>query len=410
MELMRSLQDEDTMADIGESDRGCLVAAQISRGVDEDGFWGLEGATKLQRGALVRLKGLQRAEMNGSIGKLLYFSCGRGRWDVDIADVGIKALKEENLEWVSNDTPHKPFTAWRSFADVGGNWQLAEVGVVLHLDQCQEITTLKQEGGAQHSALKCTFSAVGRARVHGICNPEAFTERASTLLAEVSRFPDEDVTLAQKQHEGRTVNLMKDILVLHRKTTPKKWLSVVAKKSILDSLGARPGKEFWGVVSVWECFLQARVRMQKLRNVIDESLEKMAAELPSDESHRLAAKINSMLKASETVKKSAQGEGVHAINITDLPLALLGKFQNLGAQMEPSVFDRRAIDRALPLQQLIQAETHRERLQIFEAALLREKAELEVSADGEGEGISLSEVLEQGGHEIRELPQLLSKL
>merc|ERR1712224_75887 len=105
----------------------CCVATQIKRlhhsFSEQDAV--TSGVQGLQRGVLVRLKNLQRApELNGLVGKLLYFSTGRSRWEVDVEGIGIKSLKEVNLEQVMSNTPHKPFKTWLGPADVGGNWHL----------------------------------------------------------------------------------------------------------------------------------------------------------------------------------------------------------------------------------------------------------------------------------------------
>merc|ERR1712139_675496 len=100
-------------------------------------------------------------------------------------------------------------------------------------------------------------------------------------------------------------------------------------------------------------------------------------------------------KLSTMLTQGEDGQKVAAINIKELPPEILSELKALRDQGELTIFDRRKIDQALPLQQLIQAETHGERLRVLETALLNEKARLEADAQ-ESQGISLSEALEQG--------------
>jgi hypothetical protein len=388
MELMKSVQKTSESSKPGE---GCLVVSQIARRPEDGAGVDMQTDTLLRRGALVRLKGLQRStDLNGCVGKLLHFKAGSKRWDVDVEDRGVRALRVKNLERLSDDTPHKDFKAWLTSVDVGGDWQLAEVGVMLRLDKLEDVTTTQKKGGQQHASLKCTLSAVGRAHIHHVCNPEAFAEKTTFMVAHVERLNDNGQSDAgQIQREGRVVELLKENLALQRKVASE--VSVVPREKVLKSLSAQPGDKFWEVVTFWEMFLQARVRTQKFKNVIDNCLQKISA-LPPD---RLAVVQE---KLARVLSQNEEGQPLQ-IEMKDLPPELLGELRSMRSQPELSIFDRRKIDQALPLQQLIQCDSHRERLRILETALANEKAQLEMETQ-ESQGISLSDALEHGTFEL----------
>lgn len=386
MALMKSVQATSKGSQPGH---GCLLATQIVRRLGEE--HSAAGAScALRRGSLVKLKGLQRVpELNGSVGKLLHFKVGMGRWDVDVEGTGIRSLTPENLEHVSDDTSHKPFAAWLTPADVGGDWQLAEVGVMLHLDKLENITVSgKAKTEQKQQGYRCTFSAIGCARIHRICNPDAFAEKSTFLLARIESLTDKDEGSTFEVQENHTVQMLRDLLALHVKLSPE--LNMVPKKKVLDGLSGQPGAKFWEAIIFWELFLQARTRMMKLKNVVDNSLQKIA-ELRPERLKALQEKLTTVL----TQVGGSQSSSTASIQLDDLPAELLGELRSLRTHQELTVFDRRLINEALPLQQLIQARTHRERLQIMRLALTNERARLEAEAQ-EAQGISLSEALEHG--------------
>jgi len=344
--LMRSVWETSKRAKAGQSGHRCLVATQIIRRRDEDCPATAaddssdmlrraaidDSSDMLRRGAIVKLKGLKRApELNGSVGKLLHFHPRTERWDVDVEDIGVRALRTENLMRLSDDTAHKSFGAWLTSADVGGDWQLAQVGVMLHLEKFEEITASKTSAGNRQPAYKCTFSAVGRAHISHICNPAAFADRSTFMLARVKNLADKDEGIGLMAQEARVVTLLKDLLMQHQKLT--QGVSVVPKKKVLESLSAGPGAKFWEVVALWELFLQAHVRTLKLKNIVDQSLQKIAA-LSPDRLKDLQDKLTTMLTQSEEGQPSA------AINVKELPSELLGELRSLRAQAKLTIFDR----------------------------------------------------------------------
>lgn len=408
--LMESLRASSKTQKDGPPGGGCCVASQIARCRDERSRAALDASidTGMRRGVLVRLKNLQRSpELNGMVGKLLYFNVGRGRWDVDVEDVGVRSLKQLNLEEASADVPHKPFNAWLSPADVGGDWQLAEVGVVLHLDKVEEVTT---KVGKRLAMQKCTFSVVGRARIDHIRNPAAFAERSTFLWASVAYLEDKDKGKVLLRQEGAVLKLLNDVMDLRQTLTP--GLSITPIESIADSLSARAGNEFWQLIAFWEQFLHAHIHAQRLRSVIEDSVKEFTGDISEDQKEKFDVMLNGLQKLvaqfsnltdeqkEELVDRSKRKSKPGNRAMPEMPQPLMEKLRSLQTQaegMQLSIFDRRQIDLALPLQQLIQAESHGERLQILEAALTSEKARLEAE-DGDVQDISLPEALQQGSH------------
>merc|ERR1712032_1033369 len=151
---------------------------------------------------------------------------------------------------------------------------------------------------------------------------------------------------------------MGEVMELHNSSTPN--VCVVSKKDAFQKLTARRGIPFWRVVGFWQAFIHARIRVLRFKDFDKNVLEKLAQ------------------RVAET-KEDPWVRPPSAIGTDDMPAALFKKFQELRGQgqAEFSYFDRVRIDEAVPLQQLLQADTHRERLRILEAVLLHEKARME---------------------------------
>jgi len=107
-------------------------------------------------------------------------------------------------------------------------------------------------------------------------------------------------------------------------------------------------------------------------------------ELPDESKDKLLDLVTKFLP-------EGRGEVAQEISIDDIPEELVKQIRSLKVSPQLSIFQRKHIDEALPLQQLIQAETHGERLGILAAALEREKHFISRSQ----EGISLNEALER---------------
>merc|ERR1712190_336992 len=87
-------------------------------------------------------------------------------------------------------------------------------------------------------------------------------------------------------------------------------------------------------------------------------------------------------KLQQTVE---QGKFSSTIDSSDLPPALWAEVQKelqaVQAQPELSIFERKRLSQALPLQQVIQATTHVERLEILEASFEAEKSRLRTDTE-----------------------------
>lgn len=401
MNLFRSVQENARIAKRGRLGRGCLVATQLKPKLEAKSS---NHTSEFRRGALVKLGGLQKSrELNGSVGKLLHYCSSRQRWDVDVEDLGARSLKSENLEVVHDDTPHKPFTTWLSSADLGA-WQLAEVGVLLHLDTLQEVSTSSTDDGKSYPGYKCTFSAVGRARILGICNPEAFPDRSRFLLAHVASLEDQDMGGSIKD-EAAIEGLLKDAVALHEKLMP--GTNLVPQRWVMDSLTPRPGEKLWMVVDFWKQFLEAHVRIMKLKNAVDSCSEKIAES--SADWVRDLPPADFFMMLMEMLMQTEEGQSSAAMDVVKLPPELLSVLQSLRDQVKLTVFDRKEMNRALPLQQLIQAATYREQLHILKMAVAQKKIDLQGELQ-HTQGISLSETLEQGVSISQDLETPLSKL
>merc|ERR1712194_610151 len=139
-------------------------------------------------------------------------------------------------------------------------------------------------------------------------------------------------------------------------------------------------------------------------SIVDRGVQNFTDQIPKEQQEKLSRMLNGLGKQLAQLTDDQKGKLTevlkqkgHEINVAELPQLLLHEFQSLQARAEGfqlSIFDRRKIDRSLPLQQLIQAETHGERLRILEASLRSEKARLEEEVH-EAPEISLPEALRQ---------------
>lgn len=301
----------------------------------------------MMRGSLVCVSGIQKSpELNGSVGKLLSFNPKTNRWDVDIEDeIGVKSVKLENLEPAPKGIPHKAFKAWRTSADVGGQWCLAEVGVVLHLDKMKEVQVKKSKDGPAEKGYEVTLSASDRVRLRHVLNPEAFADRTTYLRVEVEDYVDQDSEDGEnrKEDSARMNGLLREVLQLQMSSIPKEMNIMMDKKMVqrLESTGSMK-PNLWKLVALWQIYLEIQT----------------------------TAKQVSELAGGEVNMKSFRR-----------------KLKESRLELEAAV--NKKIDEALPLQQLIQAKSSRERLRIFTCALQREKDSLQEKM----EKVSLIDVL-----------------
>lgn len=364
--LMRQLQKAKESGALSTSSSsstlsGCLVATAIARGEENLATPAAEhdGQAAWRRGDLVRFVGLQKSpELNGTAGKLLHYWPAQARWDVDLAgeDRGVKALRPQNLERLSEDTPHEAFQAWRTLQDAGAGWRLAEVGVVLHLEKLEEVWAKKEVGAEREAACKATFSVWGkRMKIRSVVNAETLSKSGGHLRVKVDDFEDRDEIDKLEVEEARVLDLLKDVLqrpapsASSSRVSLAKLVAVMPREEVVERLSARRGKEFWELVRFWQAFLQTRALASKIDDIPESAIVDIIKQMPAIE----------------------EGGEVKEEDLKKLAPELAKVFRP-----ELSVFDRANIDNALPIQLLIQADSHRERLLILEGALEQERAHL----------------------------------
>eukprot|EP00928_Gymnodinium_smaydae_P055747 TRINITY_DN39231_c0_g1_i1.p1 TRINITY_DN39231_c0_g1~~TRINITY_DN39231_c0_g1_i1.p1 ORF type:complete len:502 (-),score=111.40 TRINITY_DN39231_c0_g1_i1:165-1610(-) len=347
---------------------------------------------ELRRGRLVKLHGLRRADLNGSIGILLHFCGLRRRWEVDLEDrAGVKALKPENLEPVPVDTPHKAFAAWRSARDVGGAWRLAEFGVLLRLEKSEEMRT-----AAGAVALRCTLSAEGVGRLRSVANPNAFAERSAVLMASVERVAADAraaetpaAAQVQRDAEAAVLRALRELLELQGSSDSS--VSIVPDKGEIDRLSAQSDREFWKLVGFLEALLQAQLRGKSLKSSMDSLMKRLGQNMPLEQQLELMGRMVDMLQRNSKVDEN--GQRVVAVDMNDLPTSVLDEIRKMRPP-ELTFFDRKRLDETLPLQRLLQSESHEQRLHILLSALAAEKQRL-TQVEISDEEVTLAGVLGQ---------------
>jgi hypothetical protein len=295
---------------------------------------------ELERGDLVRLGGLRsNPELNGHLAKLLRYSVSRHRWEVALeGQAGVKALRLENLECVS-DAGDKIFPSWRSQEDLGGPWQAAEVGLCLRLEKADDVSTDDVQ------ALKCSFNVQHTARLVGLLNPQEFAERTEYLQAVVAPCVDDDTAVDLKQDEMDLMHTLTNVLKLHASSIEKKVAEKIPmlrlklkQDTAIEKLSASR-QDFWLLAAFWRSFSHRRLQLDKLEKIFHSSVDAYS---------------------------EAQGKAISREAIKSF-LATLQK--DVAATARWSFFEQKMLHRMLPLQNLIQARTHRERLLLLREAM-----------------------------------------
>lgn len=272
-------------------------------------------------------------------------------------------MKPENVNRVPPGTPHEPFDAWRSVADTGGRWNLAEVGVVLQLKRLDPV-------GRSGTTYRALFSALGRVRLRSVLNPGAFADRSTYLKVQVADFQDSAEENAEGfqnlKDEGRVLELLREVVTLQRTKLEEAAAAsnvkvhITVPEKLLDNLDARPGEGFWTVVSIWHTYLMALTRSMNFK-FDPRALERAVQNLPPSAQEQL-------MKLNERLAKEGK-----IPSMRDFPKELRDELKKLSSLPELSALDRARLEAALPLQHMIQEDTHRERLRILENGLLAEK-------------------------------------
>jgi Lon protease-like protein len=222
---------------------------------------------------------------------------------------------------------------------------LGEVGVVLYLDELQEVS----EQTNDQVKFVCQHSVIGRVRLKKVLNPRSFADQSTYLRVECEDMVDSDADVDCAEGEKRLEGLVTSLQELQAKSGAgqRPWLS-----STEGAMNATRGPGFWKLVSGWESYLGQRMQLRKAK--FEQDLQQM---------------IVSYLK-------STQAEMPPQVSLGELPEELQREVALLQEQYREEISPLIRVYRD-SVQVLVQAESHGERLEILSGLLEQERKRVE---------------------------------
>mmetsp|Transcript_48375 Transcript_48375/g.121912 ORF Transcript_48375/g.121912 Transcript_48375/m.121912 type:complete len:439 (-) Transcript_48375:114-1430(-) len=224
-----------------------------------------------------------------------------------------------------------------------GGYKMPEVGVVFYLDDLREVS----EQTNDQVKFVCTHSVIGRVRMKRVLNPRAFADRSTYLRVEVEDLVDSDLDTDYSETEQTVMDTVNAVRELQKVAEP----TVQFKDAALARQNATRGPGFWGLVSLWQDYLNYRVQ---------ESQQRFTKELQT--------KIISYFESQGSVPKQ--------VAFSELPDDLQKELASLQEQLEEEC---RPLIKAQSnrVQLLLQSDSHAERLALFQDMIGADKKRLE---------------------------------
>mmetsp|Transcript_108028 Transcript_108028/g.214603 ORF Transcript_108028/g.214603 Transcript_108028/m.214603 type:complete len:264 (+) Transcript_108028:111-902(+) len=225
-----------------------------------------------------------------------------------------------------------------------GGVRLSEVGVVFYLDDLKEVS----EQTDDRVKYVCSHSVISRVRIKKVLNPPAFADRSTYLRVEVEEMVDTDADEESSELEEQTIATLVELASLQEKAKE----SVKFRKEALEKQNVTRGAGFWQTISVWQNYLTSRA--QHRQNQFEEDVR---------------TKIVDYFKEQK-------GEIPRQINLAELPEQQLREIGDLQESFQEEV---NALVNAgsVPVQELVQADSHKARLRLFYAMMDQEKRRME---------------------------------
>lgn len=228
--------------------------------------------------------------------------------------------------------------------DEVGGVHLAEVGVVFYLDDLKEVS----EQTNDKVKYICSHKVIGRVRLKRVLNPRAFGDRSTYLRVEVEDLIDTDAEESCSELEEQVMGLLIEVALLQEKTVAE----VRFKVDLLRQQNVSRGAGFWNTVSVWQGYLgqRAQQRQKQFENEV-------------------RAKILTFLRES-------RGEMPAQISLDELPESVQKEVTSLQAQFQEEV-EPLVRAQSAHVQVLVQSDSHRQRLNLLQTMVEKEKRRLE---------------------------------
>lgn len=221
--------------------------------------------------------------------------------------------------------------------------RLAEVGVIFYLDDLREVS----EQTNDQVKYVCQHSVIGRVRLRKVLNPKAFADRTTYLRVEAEDLIDEDIDEDLSLDEEATMKLTGDVDKLQGKIGNEVRIGEAA---LSKTNATRTG--FWGLVTLWQDQVHGRARLcqqrfqRELQETIVTYLKKTNSEIPPQVT---------LGELPEEVQKEV--------------VALQDQFRD---EIDPLVKAQTE-----GVQELVQCDSHKNRLALFRSLLATDKKRLE---------------------------------
>lgn len=235
--------------------------------------------------------------------------------------------------------------------------RLAEVGVVFYLDELKEVSEQTQDRVkyvGQHSV-------IGRVRLLRVLNPSVAATRETYLKVEVANV--EDVAETDNEEGQRQLSdLFVELVDIQKQLAEEPRFTDAVKSSISFTPGSSSDeKGMWGTIQLWQQFLEQRTAVVGQR--MQREIQQEVATYLKDNSVR-----------EELV--NARGE----IRLEDLPEPLLQEIRNIQTRYREELDALDTDPVGSYFQAMLQSESHSERMQVFRAALEKERRRLKARA------------------------------
>ena len=239
-----------------------------------------------------------------------------------------------------------------------GEGELAEVGVVLYLEDLKEVSQQTND------AVKyvCSHKVLDtRVAIHAILNPGDSATRETYMKCEVSELTDddepaEDAEQAPAAGEADVMAALFEVAAMQEDGKEDVRFSRDAVQKLDAGRGVGSGS-LWGVVELWKSFLDARAQAagRKVQQDVQNRLIKY-----------LTDKSGGEAKA---------GELPQSVNLSELPPDLQRDVKNLRERVMDDVAPL-VDEQTRGIQTLLQAESHADRLDLFLDMVNKEKSRL----------------------------------
>jgi len=239
-----------------------------------------------------------------------------------------------------------------------GEGELAEVGVVLYLEDLKEVSQQTND------AVKyvCSHKVLDtRVAIHAILNPGDSATRETYMKCEVSELTDddepaEDADKTPAAGEADVMAALFEVAAMQEDGKEDVRFSRDAVQKLDAGRGVGSGS-LWGVVELWKSFLDARAQAagRKVQQDVQNRLIKY-----------LTDKSGGEAKA---------GELPQSVNLSELPPDLQRDVKNLRERVMDDVAPL-VDEQTRGIQTLLQAESHADRLDLFLDMVNKEKSRL----------------------------------